>query len=103
MDPEEQVPTVNGTLALVVVSWFAWTVFQTGQLMYDRKNLEQVKANQEAQYQQALRVKAEIDAIATDTLQLAAHGNANAQTVIDEMKRRGTALGSNPSSAAPQR
>jgi hypothetical protein len=94
MDSEEK-PPISFTLALVVIYWFAWTVFQTGQLVYDRKNLEQVKINQESLYQQSVKTKTEIDAMAADTAKLAAQGNPNAQLIVNELKNRGITLSAN--------
>jgi hypothetical protein len=81
----------NGNLALtlVVFSWCAWMVFQTVQLVRERNHLAQLKANQETALQEATKVRAQIDAITADTAKLAADGNAGAQRIIAELRRRG--------------
>jgi hypothetical protein len=82
-------PNGNLALTLVVFSWCAWMVFQTVQLVRERNHLSQLKANQESALQEAAKVKAQIDAIASDTAKLAAEGNAGAQRIVAELKKRG--------------
>src|SRR5512139_4054421 len=83
--------TPNGNLALtlVVFSWCAWMVFQTVQLVRERNHLAQLQANQETALQEATKVRAQIDAITADTAKLAADGNAGAQRIVAELRRRG--------------
>src|SRR5262245_35990466 len=87
----ERGPKPNGNLALtlVVFSWCAWMVFQTVQLVRERNHLTQLQSNQEGALQDAAKVKAQIDAITSDTAKLAAEGNLGAQRIVAELKRRG--------------
>ncbi len=87
----ETAHTPNGNLALtlVVFSWCAWMVFQTVQLVRERNHLTQLKANQETALQEATKVRGQIDAITADTAKLAAEGNAGAQRIVAELRRRG--------------
>lgn len=94
-------PGVSFTLALVVLSWFAWVVFQTTQLVRERSNLELAKANQEAPFQQSVKARAQIDSITADTARLAAQGNAGAQLIVAELKKRGITIDPNAKTIPP--
>ena len=96
-----QVPGTNLALTLVVLSWCAWTVFQTVQFVRDRNHLTQLKASQETPIQEATKVRAQIEAITADTVKLAAEGNAGAQRIIFELQKRGFKLPADAKSAAP--
>lgn len=87
----ETVPRPNGNLALtlVVFSWCAWMVFQTVQLVRERNHLVQLQVNQGTALQEATKIRAQIDAITADTAKLAAEGNAGAQRIIAELRKRG--------------
>jgi hypothetical protein len=100
MESAEQ-PKVSFTLALVVISWFAWVVFQTTQLVRERTNLQQAKANQETPFQQSVKTRAQIDSITADTARLAAKGNAGAQMIIAELQRRGITINPDAKTVPP--
>ena len=92
----------NGRLALtlVVFSWCAWMVFQTVQLVRERNHLNQFKSNQETALQEAYKVRAQVEAIASDTAKLAAEGNPGAQRIVAELRKRGFKVGAEAKSAA---
>ena len=92
---------VSVALALVVISWFAWVVFQTTQLVRERSNLEQVRANQEKPFQESVKARALIESIAADTARLAAQGNASAQVVVGELQKRGITINPNAKTVPP--
>ena len=92
---------VSSTLALVIISWFAWVVFQTTQLLRERSNLELAKANREAPFQQSVKAKAQIDSIVAETAKLAARGNANAQLIVANLKKRGITIDPNAKTIPP--
>jgi len=94
-------PRVGLTLALVVISWFGWVAFQTTQLVRERSNLEQAKANQEIPFQQSVKARAQIDSITADTAKLATQGNANAQLVLAELQKRGIKIDPNAKTVPP--
>ena len=94
-------PSANLALTLVVLSWCAWTVFQTVQFVRERNHLTQLKASQETPIQEATKVRAQIEAITADTVKLAAQGNAGAQRIIFELQKRGFKLPTDAKSAAP--
>ena len=95
------VASANLALTLVVLSWCAWTVFQTVQFVRERNHLTQLKANQETPIQEATKVRAQIEAITADTVKLAAEGNAGAQRIVLELQKRGFKLPANAKPAAP--
>ena len=89
------------TLALVVISWFAWVVFQTTQLLWERNNLELAKAKREASFQQSVKARAQIDSIVSETAKLAESGNANAQLIVARLKKRGITIDPNAKTIPP--
>ena len=91
MDPTHRL-SVSLTLALVVVSWSAWVVFQTTQLVWERTNLERLKVGQESAFQQSVKTRAEIDSIANDIARLATQGNSGAQLIVTELQKRGITI-----------
>ena len=94
-------PNANLALTLVVFSWCAWMVFQTVQLVRERNHLTQLKASQESALQEATKVRAQIDSITTDTAKLAAEGNAGAQRIVAELRKRGFKLSADGKPPAP--
>jgi hypothetical protein len=94
-------PSPNLALTLVIISFCAWTVFQTAQFVVERNHLTQLKANQDAPMQEATKVRTQIEAITADLVKLAADGNAGAQRVVFELRKRGFKIGSDSKSAKP--
>lgn len=88
----------GGGLALAVpvlvlaLAFVIFTVAQMNSLIHDRALLQSGVAAQEAPLLAAQRMRAQMEAIASDTAQLASAGNANAKRVIDEFRRRGINL-----------
>lgn len=85
----QHAPNGNLALTLVVFSWCAWMVFQSVQLVRERIHLTDLKVNQETALQEATKIRAQIDAITADTAKLAAEGNAGAQRIVAELRKRG--------------
>ena len=83
-------------LSVALVGWFA---FQAIQLVNERTVLKQVKAGQEAQVEQSMKVRSALDSLARDTAQLAERGNANAKLLIDELRKRNITI--NPNAPSP--
>jgi hypothetical protein len=79
-------------LALAVVGWLA---FQSTQLLRERDQLSNIESSLRPQEQNAAKLRASLDAVATATAKLAAAGNANARVIVDELRRRGVTI--NPS------
>ena len=94
-------PSANLALTLVVFSFCAWTIFQTVQFVRERNHLSQLKTEQETPFQEATKVRTQIEAITADTVKVAAAGNANAQRIVAELKRRGFKIGADSKTAKP--
>jgi len=94
-------PSANLALSLVVFSFCAWTVFQTVQFVGERNHLAQLKSNQETPYQEATKVRTQIEAITADIVKLAADGNAGAQRIVVELKKRGFKIGADSKVVKP--
>jgi hypothetical protein len=85
-------------LILAVVTWLG---FQATQLVIERKNLTALTAGQEAVFQNAQKMRQQLDAIAGGTARLAAQGNPNAQAIVEALRARGITV--NPDApASPQ-
>jgi len=76
-------------LSIAVVGWAA---FQTYQLANERDALQKFVFNQEVLVQNATKLRAQFQGIASETQQLANAGNANAQAIIADLGRRGVTI-----------
>ena len=81
-------------LAVAIVGWFA---FQTYNLATERSQLAGIKANQESQVAAAAKVRSALDTLAASTQRLANQGNANAQVIVDELRKRGVTINADAS------
>ena len=88
-------------LLLLMVAFVGWTGVQTSQLLAERQSLAQTEAQQNAPLQQAQKLRAAADSLAQKTQALAAGGNASAQAVVADLRRRGITINSGVSSPAP--
>jgi len=79
-------------LAIFFLAAAAWSGFQFQQLHLESDALGALRANQDAQLQQAQKVRATLDAMALETQKLADAGNANAQLVVEELRKRGITI-----------
>jgi len=79
-------------LALVALALLLVAVLETAQLATQYETLSGVRAAQEASVSEVGRVRRQLDALAGETARLAASGNADAQAVVDEMRRQGITL-----------
>jgi lipopolysaccharide export LptBFGC system permease protein LptF len=77
-------PVLVTMLALVV--WFGFQIASTANT---RAQIKQQMANQEPVIQNAEKMRAQLDGIASDTARLARAGNPNAQIIIHELNKRG--------------
>ncbi len=80
-------------VTLAVVPWFA---FQTYQLARERSSLQSVKAAQEPTIEQAQKLRAQLDAISSKTLELAQQGNSGAALIVEQLAKRGVTIKPNP-------
>jgi hypothetical protein len=78
---------------LVVVSLFVFMGFETAQSVHDRSALSEQRRAQESAMQEAIKLRQQLETLASKTAQLAGEGNEGAKAVVDEMKRQGVTLG----------
>jgi hypothetical protein len=79
-------------LVLVVLSLFVLMAFETSQAVRDRSALADLRRAQDPTVQQAIKLREQLQTLAGRTAELAAAGNADAQSVVDQMKRQGVTL-----------
>ena len=75
--------------ASALVLWFG---FQTFQLSSERRELANIRANQEDQVVAAAKIRTSLDSLAASTQRLANSGNANAQLIVTELQKRGVTI-----------
>jgi len=76
-------------LALAVVGWLA---FQSAQLLREQRQLELAQSMLQPQEQNATKLRASLDAVATATAKLAAGGNASARVIVEVLRKRGVTI-----------
>lgn len=77
---------------LVTVAVTAWFAFQTVQLVEERSSLAQLKDAQEKTLQNAHKMRAQLNSIASGVAQLAKQGNADAKLVVKALRAKGIML-----------
>ena len=82
-------------IALAVVAWFG---FQTVHLVLEWRQLGLAQSTLQPQEQNAIKLRASLDAVATSTAKLATEGNANARVIVEELRKRGITI--NPPGAS---
>jgi hypothetical protein len=82
-------------LFLALITLVLWFGFQTSQLVKARTNLKTLQANQETMFNNAQKMRAQLDAIAAGTARLAERGNANAAQVVNALKAKGITINPN--------
>jgi hypothetical protein len=85
----------NLLLALALVGWLAFQAFQQAG---EHQQLAALDTSSAAQEQAAQKVRTSLEAVATATAKLAVDGNANAQVVVDQLRKRGVTI--NPGAAS---
>lgn len=80
-------PLLVGLITLVV--WFG---FQTGQLIKERETLANLQANQATIYNNAQKMRTQLDTIAGELARLAQAGNPNAAQMIQALNARGISI-----------
>jgi hypothetical protein len=79
-------------LALLGLALVAWLGFQCWQLIAERGQLQQARAGQEQQVQNATTFRARLDTVARETQLLADKGNPNAKLLVEELRKRGITI-----------
>ena len=89
-------------LLLLTVTYVAWTVFQTIQLVRERNVLVSVHSNQERQFQESKKLRDSLDKVARETQVLANRGNKGALMIVEELRKRGITINPEaPKSSTP--
>ena len=92
---DSQRPSLFLPLLLILITLVLWFGFQTYQLVKERGNLKTLQANQETMFNNAQKMRAQLDAIAAGTSHLAQQGNANAAQVVNALKAKGITINPN--------
>jgi hypothetical protein len=79
-------------LLLLAVTYLAWTVFQTTQMISERNALANLRANQEKPIQEAKKFRDRLDTLSRDTQLLANRGNKGASRIVEELRKRGITI-----------
>jgi Tfp pilus assembly protein PilN len=79
-------------LLLLTCGWLVWMGFQTTQLVREGQSLRSLHAQQAQTVDNAQRMRAQLDAIASGTRRLAEAGNENARLVIEQLARQGVTI-----------
>lgn len=87
-------------MLLIALAVVVWSGFQASQLYQERATLASLRTNQETTYQNAQKMRTQLDALAAGTQTLANAGNKNAQTVVNALAQRGITI--NPEVKKPQ-
>jgi hypothetical protein len=77
---------------LAVVALFVLMAFETAQAIHDRGTLADQRRSQEPTVQEAIKLRQQLELLASKTAQLAAEGDEGAKTVVDQMKQQGVNL-----------
>ena len=88
-------------LLLGLLAFLGWTIFQTSQLLSERSTLNQAHSAQNSVLDQAEKVRAATDSLASKTQKLADSGNASAQQVVAQLKQSGITINPNATTQAP--
>ena len=90
----------SALLAVAIVSWLG---FQTWQLIGERIQLQMTRATQDQPLEQAQKLRASLDTLATSTQSLAAQGSVAARTVVEELAKRGVTINANGAASSPSK
>jgi hypothetical protein len=82
-----------GVLGLAMLVWAASIAWS---LKAENERLRSVRASQETLLQNSQKLRASLDALASETAKLAAQGNPNARLLVDELRKRGVTINPGP-------
>ncbi len=99
--PEPPRGSVFLPMLLLSLAFVAWLGFQALQQWTDREQVAQALAGLEAPEQNATKLRASLDAVATQTSRMASEGNPNARLIVDELRKRGITINPNGATKAP--
>lgn len=81
-------------LAIGLGSFLILLLLQSAQLLRESHGLAEAKERQATPMEEAQKMRAQLDAVASGLQRLAEAGNANAQRLVDELKQRGVRIAS---------
>jgi hypothetical protein len=87
-------------LFLALVTLVVWFGFQTTQLLKEKQNLATMRVNQTKLFENAQKMRTQLDALAGETAKLAQAGNPHAQQLINALKARGISIDPSKAQAA---
>jgi hypothetical protein len=79
-------------LVLLAAAFLIATGFRTERLIQQRIDLGAIRVAQEQAVQNGQKLRSQLDQLADATARLAAAGDANAKTIVEEMGRQGVTL-----------
>ena len=91
-EQEQPVVSLQLPVILVVVSLFVFMAFETGQAIHDRGALAELRRAQEPAVQEAIKLRQQLETLASKTAQLAAEDDEGAKEVVEQMKQQGVTL-----------
>lgn len=86
-------------LLLGLATLTLWFGFQTTQLLKEKDNLAAMRTNQTTVYNNAQKMRTQLDALAAETAKLAQAGNPHAAQLVNALKQRGITI--DPSKVKP--
>jgi hypothetical protein len=88
-------------LLLLATAFVGFLGFQAQQQWVEREQVAQALESLETAGQNATKLRASLDAVATQTARLAGEGNPSARVIVDELRKRGVTINPNGSTKAP--
>lgn len=76
-------------LILTIVAVLVWFAFQTLQLVVERNDLTDLKANFESAMQESQKMQSQLQSLISKTAELAKQGNPAAKAAVEELEKRG--------------
>lgn len=91
-DPRGPAAGLPLPLILVIVSLFVLMLFETAQAVHDHGALSDLRRAQQATVERGAKIRSQLQALAGKTAELAAAGDENAKTIVEQMKKEGVNL-----------
>ncbi len=88
-------------LLMLLFGFITWMAFQATQLIAERRAMNTAIAQQAEALTSSQKLRAACDSLASKTQMLANRGNANAESVIAELKKRGVTINTAAPSPVP--
>ncbi len=93
--------TVFVPALLFAIALVGWLGFQCLQQWSERQQIVALSQNLGPQEEAAKKVRASLESVATATAKLAGEGNANARTIVEELRKRGVTINQPVAPKAP--